>query len=255
MIESIAVELPQTGWVPMTDLQRRVAILSAIAEPNRLRIVDLLTLGDLSSSEIELLLELRSNLVAHHLRVLEKAGIVFRTRSEFDRRRTYVGLHAEIFDTLVPGNVPTPSRVVFVCTANSARSQLAEAIWKDASPIPALSAGTDPGDSINPRAVEVAAHHGLSIDPRKRTRSARHVLDERDFVITVCDSAHEQLEGRDDLHWSIPDPARTGTTEAFETAFATISNRIQTLTTRLHTTPDAMCASHGGGCPDSPSAD
>ena len=219
----------------MTDLKRRVGIFAALADPTRLRIVDLLTLGDLSSSEIEILLELRSNLVAHHLRVLEKAGIVSRTRSEFDKRRTYIGLRSEVFDTLTPVSVEAPERVVFVCTANSARSQLAEAIWCDSSPIPAVSAGVAPGPTVNPGAVEAAARHGLLIDDSKSPQHLSQVLADHDLVITVCDSAHEQLTGRDDLHWSIPDPAPVGTAEAFESAFTLITQRIRALTLRLKT--------------------
>jgi len=217
----------------MIDLKRRVAIFAALADPTRLRIVDLLTLGDLSSSEIERLLELRSNLVAHHLRVLEKAEIVVRTRSEFDKRRTYIGLRPEVFDTLTPARVPSPERVVFVCTANSARSQLAEAIWRDSSDIPTASAGMHPGAGVNPGAIESAARHGLRIDEGARPRHISQVLAEHDLVVTVCDSAHEQLTGRDDLHWSIPDPAPIGTPEAFDRAFTLIAQRVRALSLRL----------------------
>lgn len=217
----------------MADLKRRVGIFAALADQNRLRIVDLLTLGDLSSSEIELLLDLRSNLVAHHLRVLENAGIVVRTRSELDKRRTYIGLRPEVFDALPPGRVAVPERVVFVCSADSARSQLAEAIWRDASDIPTASAGMHPGPGVNPGAVEAAARHGLSIDEAARPQHISQVLAERDLVVTVCDSAHEQMIGRDDLHWSIPDPAPVGTPEAFDTAFALIAQRVRALSVRL----------------------
>jgi protein-tyrosine-phosphatase len=221
--------------VVMTDLTRRVEIFAALADPTRLQIVDLLTLGDLAPSEIELLLKLRSNLVAHHIRVLEKAQIISRSRSESDRRRSYIGLRPEIFDTLTPGDVVVPPRVVFVCTANSARSQLAESIWRSSSDIPAVSAGVSPGAAVNPGAIAVAARHGLSIAHDTRPLPVEEVLLGSDLVITVCDSAHEQMAGRDDLHWSIPDPAPHGTVEAFEHAFALITRRIQALAARLRT--------------------
>ncbi|MFB2598428.1 ArsR family transcriptional regulator [Herbiconiux sp. P17] len=220
----------------VAELRRRVAVFAALADPTRLRIVDLLTLGDLASSEIEMLLALRSNLVAHHLRVLEKAGIVSRTRSEFDKRRSYISLRTDIFDTLTPGSVERPDRVVFVCTANSARSQLAEAIWRESSDIPAVSAGVSPGPGVNPAAVAVAARHGITIDASKRPLDVDDVLehdDDHDLVITVCDGAHERMLGRDDLHWSIPDPAPLGTPEAFDSAFAQIAHRIRGLSLRL----------------------
>ncbi|WP_345062462.1 metalloregulator ArsR/SmtB family transcription factor [Leifsonia kafniensis] len=217
----------------MTDLKRRVAIFAALADPTRLQIIDLLTLGDLAPSEIEMLLKLRSNLVSHHLRVLENAQIVSRTRSEFDKRRTYIGLHAEIFASLTPGDVAVPHRVVFVCTANSARSQLAEAIWRESSTIPVASAGMRPDAAVNPGAIDAASRHGLTINRESGPQSVGVVLTEQDLVITVCDGAHEQMDGRDDLHWSIPDPAPIGTPEAFERTISAITHRVHALTMRL----------------------
>lgn len=217
----------------MSDLQRRVAIFAALADHTRLRIVDLLTLGDLSSSEIGGRLDLRSNLVAHHLQVLEAAEIIVRSRSEFDRRRSYTGLRPEVFETLAPASVSPPERVLFVCTANSARSQLAEAIWRRTSPVPAASAGIRPADEVNPGALESARRHGLTIDAGVRPRHIDEAAQSGDLVITVCDDAHEQLSGRDDLHWSIPDPAAIGTPAAFDAAFDSIGHRIRALSSRL----------------------
>lgn len=217
----------------MTELERRAGIFAALADQTRLRIVDLLTLGDLSSSEIGATLGLRSNLIAHHLGALESAGIIGRHRSEFDRRRSYIGLRPEIFDTLTPPSVAPPRRVLFVCTANSARSQLAETIWRDVSPIDVASAGTRPAAMVNPEASAAAARHGLQID---RSRPPRHIDDvhlDGDFVITVCDDAHERLRIRDDLHWSVRDPARIGTPAAFDAAFDTLGRRIRALSARL----------------------
>lgn len=217
----------------MSDLKRRAGIFAALADQTRLRIVDLLSLGDLSSSEIGARLDLRSNLIAHHLGVLEAAFIIVRTRSEFDRRRSYIGLRPEVFDTLAPASVPRPTRVLFVCTANSARSQLAEAIWRDTSSIPVASAGTSPADTVNPEAVASAARHGLVIDPWRKPRRIEDVLAEGDLLITVCDDAHERLLPRDDLHWSIRDPARIGTPAAFDATVETLRRRIPALSTRI----------------------
>jgi protein-tyrosine-phosphatase len=217
----------------MTDLERRVGIFAALADQTRLRIVDLLTMGDLSSSEIAAALDLRSNLVAHHLRTLETAEIIARTRSEFDRRRSYVGLRPEVFDTLAPASVRAPDRVLFVCTANSARSRLAEAIWRDASPVPSTSAGTRPARAVNPDAVATASRHGLDIDTSRRPQHIDDVKTDGDLVITVCDDAHEQLRDGDDLHWSIADPAAEGTASAFDAAFDALRDRIRVFASRL----------------------
>ncbi|NKF31080.1 ArsR family transcriptional regulator, partial [Pseudomonas sp. BGM005] len=54
-----------------------------------------------------------------------------------------------------------------------------------------------------------------------------------DLVITVCDDAHESLLTRDDLHWSVRDPARVGTPAAFDDAFDALSLRIRALSSRL----------------------
>lgn len=217
----------------MTDLERRAGIFAALADQTRLRIVDLLTLGDLSSSEIGTSLQMRSNLIAHHLGVLESAHIIARTRSEFDRRRSYIGLRPEVFDTLAPASVPRPARVLFVCTANSARSQLAEALWRDMSEISVASAGTSPAEVVNPEAITTASRHGLTIDTAHRPRHIDDVRTEGDLVITVCDDAHEKLLSRDDFHWSIRDPTRIGTAAAFDTALETLSRRIQGFMNRL----------------------
>ena len=217
----------------MTDLKRRAGIFAALADQTRLRIVDLLTLGDLSSSEVGTRLGLRSNLVAHHLGVLESSHIITRTRSEFDRRRSYIGLRPEVFDTLAPASVPAPRRVLFVCTANSARSQLAEVVWKDVSSIPVASAGTRPADAVNPGAVASAERHGLAIDEHRPPRRLDEIQADGDFIITVCDDAHERLTTRDDLHWSIRDPARVGTAAAFDAALETLQRRIRGFVSRL----------------------
>jgi hypothetical protein len=99
-----------------------------------------------------------SNLLAHHLRVLEEAGLVTRRRSEGDRRRTYLHLVPGALGALAgPARQPT-HRVPFVCTANSARSHLAAALWRQASEVPAASAGTHP--------VRLPRPSGIYQDPR-----------------------------------------------------------------------------------------
>src|SRR5688572_17662564 len=114
------------------DFQSRVVGFAALAEPARLRIVDLLGAGDASPGELRADLGLPSNLLAHHLKVLEDAGIVSRHRSHADKRRTYLRLHRDRLAGLLPAassaSGAAAERVVFVCTANSARSQLAAAL-------------------------------------------------------------------------------------------------------------------------------
>src|ERR1700756_5277700 len=133
----------------MAELERRAAVHAALADPARLAITDALADGDASPSELAELLAMPSNLLAHHLRVLEATGLVTRHRSEGDRRRTYLRLVPGVVDALTgpPGRVAR--RVLFVCTANSARSHLAAALWRRASAVPAVSAGTRPAARIH----------------------------------------------------------------------------------------------------------
>ncbi|HCJ48973.1 MAG TPA: ArsR family transcriptional regulator [Microbacterium sp.] len=219
--------------IERTDtVEARAARHAALSDPSRLRIVDLLTLGDLSPSEIRTALGMPGNLVAHHLNVLEAAGMVARSRSEADKRRSYVHLTDTALQGLTPGRFERASRVVFVCTANSARSQLAAALWSTRSSIPAASGGTHPADRIDPGAIATADRHALDL-PHESPRALETVLTGSDFVVTVCDNAHEELGVTGHLHWSIPDPVRVGTDDAFDTAYDELERRITELAPRL----------------------
>jgi protein-tyrosine-phosphatase/DNA-binding transcriptional ArsR family regulator len=217
-------------------LAQRAARHAALAEPARLEIVDLLTLGDWSPSELQARVRLPSNLLAHHLKVLENAGLVRRRRSEADRRRSYVQLDGAALSELGLGLelelTVTARRVVFVCTANSARSQLAVALWNRASKVPATSGGTHPAERIDPTAVETARGRGLSIRNR-RPQLLSAVREAGDHIITVCDSAHEELGEVDALHWSVADPVRAGNSEAFTAAFDELARRVDGLAPRV----------------------
>ncbi|MDR7329830.1 arsenate reductase/protein-tyrosine-phosphatase family protein [Corynebacterium guangdongense] len=207
----------------------RVARLAALADPVRLGIVDTLTLGDAAPVELQHALGVSSSLLAHHVRILEKAGFLTRHRSQADGRRSYLRLAPGAVDGLLPAPELTATRLVFVCTGNSARSQLATALWREASDIPGASAGTEPADRIAPGAQEVAARHGLLLDDRPR--SVGEVIGDSDVIVTVCDSAHEELGGA--LHWSIPDPVAVGTEEAFDAAYEDLAHRVRRLAPRV----------------------
>lgn len=215
-----------------TDVDARAAKHAALGDASRLRIVDLLTLGDLSPTEIRVALGLPANLITHHLNALEAVGIVARSRSEADKRRSYVHLTDTALHGLTPGRVERASRVVFVCTANSARSQLAAALWSAHSSIPASSGGTHPAERIDPGAVAAADRHSLDL-PDVPPRALDAVVTDSDFVVTVCDNAHEELGVSGHLHWSIPDPVRLGSVDAFDTAYDELERRIIQLAPRL----------------------
>lgn len=210
-----------------SHLVRRAELHAALGEPARLAVVQRLLLGDASPGELGGALGLPSNLLAHHVKGLERAGLVRRSRSEGDHRRTYLRLNADVLVDLLPAALRWAPRVVFVCTHNSARSQLATALWRAASRVPAASAGTEPAQRVHPRAVVTAGAHGLSL-ARARTARVADVLRPDDLVVAVCDNAHERLgdQAADRLHWSVPDPSRSDDDAAFEHAFHDLADRI-----------------------------
>ena len=208
------------------DEVRRVQIHAALADPGRLVIVDRLLIADASPSELQAVLSMSSSLVAHHLGVLEGAGIVRRVRSEGDRRRSYLQLNTDSLGLLVPSAEWRAKRVVFVCTQNSARSQLAVAVWNRRSSLPAASAGTHPAAQVHPSAIAAATRRKLPMRPHT-PRHLDDVVKPTDVVIAVCDNAHEELSPDSRrLHWSIPDPVRTGRAVDFDRALDELTVRI-----------------------------
>lgn len=123
-------------------------------------------------------------------------------------------------------------RVLFLCTGNSARSQMAEAIvnarlgdqWQ------AVSAGTKPAGYVHPKAV--AALREFGIQHAGRSKSADEFRDaDFDLVVTVCDSAAEEcpvwLGKGKRTHYSFPDPAKAqGTDEEIMNAFRSVRDAI-----------------------------
>jgi ArsR family transcriptional regulator, arsenate/arsenite/antimonite-responsive transcriptional repressor / arsenate reductase (thioredoxin) len=215
-----------------SDLARRAAVHAALADPARLQITDTLLAGDASPSELAAMLAMPSNLLAHHLHVLEQARVITRRRSEGDRRRTYLQLVPGTLDSLAAPAARAALRVLFVCTANSARSHLAAALWRRASTVPAVSAGTRPAAAIDPGAIAAAQRHHLPL-PRLRPRHIGDVRQQGDLVITVCDLAHEALAEAAAVHWSIPDPVPAGDPASFDAAVVQLAGRVERLAPRL----------------------
>ncbi|MGW5240950.1 arsenate reductase/protein-tyrosine-phosphatase family protein [Monashia sp. NPDC004114] len=219
----------------MRELVRRAEAHAALGDVTRLRIVELLKVGDVSASEVGAALGIPSNLLAHHLNVLERAGLVQRRRSEGDARRTYLSLVRETTSLDGAGMTDAAAaarRVLFVCTANTARSHLAAALWRRASRVRVASAGTHPGERVNPRAVAVAARHGLKV-PEVAPRLLSQEIREGDLVVTVCDRAHEELGELGWAHWSVPDPVVVDADAAFEAAYDELAARVDALAPRV----------------------
>ncbi len=215
-----------------SDLARRAAVHAALADPARLLITDTLLAGDAAPSELAVMLAMPSNLLAHHLHVLEQAGVITRRRSEGDRRRNYLQLIPGALDGLTAPPARAARRVLFVCTANSARSHLAAALWRRASSVPAVSAGTHPAAAIDPGAIAAAGRHRLPL-PRLRPRHMSNVRREDDLVVTVCDLAHEELGDAAAVHWSIPDPVPAGDPGSFDATLAQLADRVGRFAPRL----------------------
>lgn len=220
---------------PSATRQERARALAALGDPTRLGVVELLGAQDLSPDALAAALEVPGNLLAHHLKVLESAGLVRRVHSQSDRRRTYVQAVEGALDGLLPVPVAlTAPRVVFVCTHNSARSVLAEALWRTASDVPVASAGTHPAAAINPSARKAARRHGLVI-PEGVPQSIVAVVRPGDVVVSVCDAVNEELDPMPNprIHWSVPDPASVGTDAAFDAAVDQLRSRVTHLAPRV----------------------
>ena len=112
-----------------------------------------------------------------------------------------------------------PKQVLFLCTHNSARSQMAEAFLRDLCDgrFAVFSAGTRP-TTVHPMAVVAMQEVGIDMSGQGSKDVAVYVQDSFDYLITVCDRAREECPifpaARRQLHWSIPDPAEVDGDEA-----------------------------------------
>jgi protein-tyrosine-phosphatase len=212
--------------------------------------------SDRAVSELTELVDEPQSLVSYHLRQLREGGLVRARRSAADGRDTYYAIDLATCQQelhaagrgLHPGlSVASPSasrtqfsprdrRVLFLCTGNSARSQIAEALLEhmSAGAIEAVSAGSHP-KPLHPNAVRVMKRRGIDISANRSKHLDEFVPQRFDMVITLCDRvrevcpefpSHPQL-----VHWSIPDPAREGDTNrasypAFERTAAELETRI-----------------------------
>jgi protein-tyrosine-phosphatase/DNA-binding HxlR family transcriptional regulator len=211
-------------------IEQRAAVHAALGEPVRLAIVEELAASDRAPSDLSARFGLPGNLLAHHLDVLERVGLVDRHVSAGDRRRRYVRLRRHTLGDLAVGSARRRGgRALFVCSQNSARSQLAAALWRERTGDRATSAGTHPAEYVHPGAVAAAERAGLALGDARPRALGPDDLDV-DVVVTVCDRAHEELEPPPDwLHWSVPDPVEAGTPRAFDDALTELDRRVSAL--------------------------
>jgi ArsR family transcriptional regulator, arsenate/arsenite/antimonite-responsive transcriptional repressor / arsenate reductase (thioredoxin) len=203
---------------------------AALADPHRLEIVDALALGDRTPRELGEVVGAPTNLLAHHLGVLDDAGLIERRESSGDGRRRYVVLRPGRLAALLPAPVIEAAAVLFVCTHNSARSPFAAALWRQRTGQEADSAGAEPTRRVHPSAVRAARRLGVEL-AGARPKGYEEVTPAPDLVVSVCDKAREAGVPFDaeTLHWSVPDPVADGRPAAFGAAFAEISTRVERL--------------------------
>ena len=140
-------------------------------------------------------------------------------------------------------NGTLPPRILFLCTHNSARSQMAEAILRElgGGRVEAASAGTEV-TRVHPLAVREMAERGIDIGAQRSKHLNELIGEKLDYVVTVCDNAGESCPvfpgGPERIHWSIPDPSAVEGTEeiraaAFKRAADDLTTRIRDLLARL----------------------
>jgi ArsR family transcriptional regulator, arsenate/arsenite/antimonite-responsive transcriptional repressor / arsenate reductase (thioredoxin) len=208
------------------------------------------------------------SLVSYHLGRLRAARVVTMRRSSADARDAYYSvdllrcgeLLAGAGAALHPGLRPNPPpstasgrrrieqrRVLFLCTGNSARSQMAEALIEHLSggTVDALSAGSHP-KPLHPNAVRVMGERGIDLAGRRSKHLGEFAGERFDYVISLCDRVREvcpEFPGSPEtIHWSIADPAREGDTDeqtypAFQRTAVELETRICFLLELIRHTP------------------
>ena len=231
--------------------------LPLAGHPLRWRLLRELTRSDRRVGELCGLVGKPQSLVSYHLRRLRAERLVSMRRSSADRRDAYYSvdltrcgeLLAATGEALHPGlrrspavprTVERPSgevraRVLFLCTGNSARSQMAEALVEQLSggAVRASSAGSHP-KPLHPRAVRAMRERGIDLDGRRSKHVSEFTALRFDSVISLCDRVREvcpEFPGHPELvHWSIPDPAGDGATDAaFQRTASELAVRISFL--------------------------
>jgi protein-tyrosine-phosphatase/DNA-binding transcriptional ArsR family regulator len=235
-----------------TDLP---AFLQAAGHPVRWRLLVALARGDRQVHELTALLGAQQSLISYHLGLLRKADVVRARRSSADGRDIYYRLDlsrlgqllAATGGTLHPGlrliwpPAPveaTPTRVLFLCTGNSSRSQMAEALLhrRSGGRVATFSAGSRP-KPVHPDAVTAMAERDIDLSAARPKQLDEFAGQHFDWIITLCDRVREvcpEFPGHPaTAHWSIPDPAADPAGRpAFDRVAAELAERIDFL---LHT--------------------
>jgi protein-tyrosine-phosphatase len=225
-------------------------VIGMLAHPIRWRVVKALSVSDRRVRELVETLGEPYNLVSYHLKLLRQANMVELRKSDADSRDLYYSLNMDklqdnyqkVARAINPGwtlkeadqvsvHIP-PRRVLFLCTHNSARSQIAEGILRHLGGVNYLvaSAGNLP-QPIHPETLAVMKEFGVNVS----NQYSKHITDLQDQsfdeVITVCDRVREACPTYEfcipTIHWSIPDPAEISDPVERRIAFAQTAQEIE----------------------------
>jgi len=208
------------------------AFLALAAHPVRWRLLTELAYSDRKVGELTRLVDEPQSLVSYHLGRLRAGGLVSPRRSAADSRASYWcldlarcgvllaaaagSLHPGLRLVAVTESQPAATRrarVLFLCTGNSARSQMAQALLEHLSDgtVTAVSAGSHP-KPLHPNAVRAMNEWGIDIADRRPRHLRRFARQRFDYVVSLCDRVREVCPefpgGPQLIHWSIADPAR-----------------------------------------------
>jgi thioredoxin type arsenate reductase len=235
----------------MTTLLTPPAFFRIVAHEVRWQIITILAQSDRRVQELVAAIDQPQNFVSYHLKQLRQSQLVTEHRSAADGRDIYYSLDLErlgaqyhaagvalhpafTLPTMSPAPLSQTPNVLFVCTHNSARSQMAEGFLRQFSQdqIHVLSAGTEP-TTIHPFAIQAMAELGVDIT-HQWSKPLAHIDDSAyALVITVCDRAREHCTtlptGVNAIHWSIPDPVTvTGDPEQQLAVFRAVAQQLAT---------------------------
>jgi protein-tyrosine-phosphatase/DNA-binding transcriptional ArsR family regulator len=233
-----------------------LTLFRLLADETRLTLVRLLALSDLRAGELGATLHMPSNALAYHLKQMRALGVLQERRSTADGRDVYYRLDQDHLhqlytaagESLVPGlstaadpdaqrTGASPSvrllRVLFLCTHNSARSQMAEALMRQmgGDQVVVYSAGSLP-TQVHPDTLTVLREFG--IDPSGLSAKAldEFIGEPFDYIITVCDRVREVCPAFPGdparRHWSMPDPVLVEDPDGRLAAFRTVARELQT---------------------------
>lgn len=209
-------------------------VLKLLAHDLRWQLVTQLAQSDRRVQELVDLLKEPANLVSYHLKKLRDGQIISDRRSAADGRDVYYSLNLGLLRASflasggaihpaisVSDSTPRveeaqtslpPARVLFLCTHNSARSQMAEGIMRylGGNRVEVFSAGSEP-QPIHPFALQAMAEIGIDISHQRPKHFDDFVGQTFDYIITVCDRVREVCPvfpgDLEHIHWSFPDPA------------------------------------------------